>query len=170
MYNNTVNFSIPQNEGASVSKCGPDHSKCLWSGDMWTADAINWVTSQRRGSKPWFLYLAYTSPHAGSVGSVGEDDVPGPRVTSGPYVDESWPAKEINFATTVTDVDTAIGAVVAAVDNSGQENSTIIFFSSDNGAHQEGGHQYQFFNSSGYLNGFKRSIHDGGHRAAFIVR
>eukprot|EP01047_Picozoa_sp_COSAG01_P052615 COSAG01_NODE_5549_length_4191_cov_3.120235_3_plen_117_part_00 len=32
------------------------------------------------------------------------------------------------------------------------------------------GHNYQFFNSSGYLNGFKRSIHDGGHRSAFVVR
>merc|ERR1711974_191098 len=40
----------------------------------------------------------------------------------------------------------------------------------DNGAHQEGDHKYQFFNSSGHLNGYKRSIHDGGHRAPFIVR
>ena len=68
------------------------------------------------------------------------------------------------------EIDAAVGKVVEAVDNSGQGERTVIFFSSDNGAHQEGGHHYQFFNSSGYLNGFKRSIHDGGHRAAFIVR
>lgn len=77
---------------------------------------------------------------------------------------------EKDFAAVVTEVDAAIGRVVEAVVSSGQGGSTVIFFSSDNGAHQEGDHKYQFFNSSGYLNGFKRSIHDGGHRAAFVVR
>jgi len=84
--------------------------------------------------------------------------------------DTQWPLVERHFANTVTLVDTAVGEVVDAVDAAGAKESTVIFFSSDNGAHAEGGHRYQFFNSSGYLNGFKRSIHDGGHRAAFIVR
>lgn len=87
---------------------------------------------------PWFLYLAYTSPHAGAVGNVGEYDVPGPRVGSGLYANETgWPAVEVHFATTITDVDTAIGKVVAAVDASGQAANTVVLFSSDNGAHKE---------------------------------
>ena len=54
--------------------------------------------------QPWFLYLAYTAPHAGSVGSVGEDDVPAPRVDSGPYAAKrgEWPDVEVHFATAVT--------------------------------------------------------------------
>ena len=32
------------------------------------------------------------------------------------------------------------------------------------------GHSWLFFQSSGHLNGFKRSIHDGGTRTPFIAR
>ena len=36
--------------------------------------------------------------------------------------------------------------------------------------HVPEGHNYEFFNSSGPLNGFKRSLHEGGHRSPLIVR
>ena len=86
-----------------------DHAECVWSADLWTLDAVDWITAHKNG--PWFLYLACecssrlglwllptltrpwlrtdTAPHAGSVGSVGENDVPVPRVSSGPYADRS---------------------------------------------------------------------------------
>ena len=167
MFNDTSNLTVPANVGASVESCGPDHEKCAWSADLWTIDAIDWIVANSlEHNRPWFLYLAYTSPHAGSVGSIAENDVPAPRVSSSPYAAEPWPAVEKHFATAVTEIDSAVGRVVTAVENSGQADDTVIFFSSDNGAHQEGGHQYQFFNSSGYLNGFKRSIHDGGKLAS----
>ena len=176
-FNNTDNHTIDRNVGASVETCGPEHANCVWSADLWTADAADWITAQASGKEggpgsPWFLYLAYTAPHAGSVGSVGENDVPAPRVSQGPYAvhNGSWPAVEVHFATAVTEIDAGVGTVLAALETSDQVQSTVVFFSSDNGAHQEGGHHYQFFNSSGSLNGYKRSIHDGGHRAAFIVR
>lgn len=41
---------------------------------------------------------------------------------------------------------------------------------SDNGAHNEGGHSYKFFDSSGPLRGFKRSLYEGGIRTPSIVR
>ena len=96
-------------------------------------DAVDWITAHK--NDPWFLYLAYTAPHAGSVGSVGENDVPVPRVSSGPYADRrgDWPDVEVHFATAVTEIDAAVGKVVDAVDSSGQAKSTVIFFSSDNG-------------------------------------
>lgn len=171
MFNDTANLTVSKNVGASVETCGYEHSKCVWSADLWTTDAVDWVSAAGANKAPWFLYLAYTSPHAGSVGSIAENDVPVPRVSKGPYAHEAnWPKVETHFATAVHEIDAAVGQVVEAVETSGQAKNTIVFFSSDNGAHQEGGHQYQFFNSSGFLNGFKRSIHDGGHRAAFIAR
>jgi len=45
-----------------------------------------------------------------------------------------------------------------------------LYFTSDNGAHNEGGHSYEFFDSSGPLRGFKRSMYDGGIRTPMIVR
>ena len=51
-----------------------------------------------------------------------------------------------------------------------RQSSVSLLASQDNGAHQEGGHRYTFFGSSGPFNGFKRCIHDGGHRAPLLVR
>jgi len=47
---------------------------------------------------------------------------------------------------------------------------TIVFFTSDNGPHQEGNHKVDFFNSNGPLRGSKRSMHEGGIRVPMIVR
>ena len=52
---------------------GVDYVKCAWSADLWTRDAVDWISAQA-AKQPWFLYLAYTSPHAGAVGT------PSPRV------------------------------------------------------------------------------------------
>ena len=48
--------------------------------------------------------------------------------------------------------------------------STVVFFASDNGASNEGNHNYEVFKSSGPLKGYKRSLHEGGHRSPLVVR
>ena len=53
---------------------------------------------------------------------------------------------------------------------SGVDKDTIVFFASDNGAHIEGGHRAQFFNSTGGLRGHKRSLYEGGVRSPTLVR
>jgi arylsulfatase A len=134
MFNDTANLTVPENVGASVAKCGPDHSRCTWSADLWTQDAVDWITASGAATpnRPWFLYQAYTSPHAGSVGSIAENDVPAPRVSTGPYAAMDWPAVEVHFATAVTEIDAAVGRLVDTVDSTGQGKDTIIFFASDN--------------------------------------
>ena len=55
--------------------------------------------------EPWFVYLAFTTPHAGAVGSTAENDVPVPRVSQNKYANESWPSVEKDFASAITIVD-----------------------------------------------------------------
>ena len=43
-------------------------------------------------------------------------------------------------------------------------------FSSDNGAHKEGGHDPAFWNSTGNLRGYKRDMHEGGIRTPMLAR
>ena len=50
------------------------------------------------------------------------------------------------------------------------ERQTIVFFSSDNGPHREGGSDPAFFKSSGPFRGIKRDLYEGGIRVPMIVR
>ncbi len=74
------------------------------------------------------------------------------------------------YASAVTEIDTQFGLIMAALESAQLENSTVVFFASDNGASDEGDHDYAFFESSGALSGYKRSLHEGGHRSPLIVR
>jgi arylsulfatase A-like enzyme len=45
-----------------------------------------------------------------------------------------------------------------------------VIFTSDNGPHKEGGHDPEFFQSSGPLRGTKRDLYEGGVRVPTIAR
>ena len=49
-------------------------------------------------------------------------------------------------------------------------HNCCVYSAHVSGASNEGGHSYEFFSSSGPLNGFKRSLHEGGIRSPLIVR
>lgn len=175
MWRNKSPVTIEKNVNASKAKCGVDRANCSWSGDLWTADAKSFLKDHAAGGayegKPFFLYLSYTAPHAGSIGSDSENGEPVPRISQGPYADKTgeWNG-EVEYASAVTEIDNQVGIVLGALEDMSLAGNTVVFFASDNGASNEGGHSYTFFNSSGPLHGFKRSLHEGGHRSALIVR
>lgn len=70
----------------------------------------------------------------------------------------------------ITRLDGDIGKILALLAELGLEEDTIVFFSSDNGPHAEGGATAEFFKSNGPLHGIKRDLYDGGVRVPTIVR
>ena len=74
------------------------------------------------------------------------------------------------FATMVSILDKQVGEICALLDSLGIADNTIIVFTSDNGPHQEGGADPDFFNSNGELRGYKRDLYEGGIRVPFIVK
>eukprot|EP01084_Bolivina_argentea_P101057 181248_1 len=175
-YVQNISTVIKENVNASEINCGPpDYLKCNWTGDIWTNNVLNYLSQKERNKNPFFLYLAYTTPHSGGVGNNSEYDIPIPRVTQGPYYNEfinnsSWNRIEIDFATAIWDIDIFVGQILNKLKQQNLDNNTIVFFASDNGADNEGGHKYQFFASSGNLSGWKRCLREGGHRTPLIVR
>ena len=81
-----------------------------------------------------------------------------PRVSTGPYwqFNETWPRVALDYATAVFTVDEIVGQVMSTLAAQGLDDNTLVLFASDNGASNEGGQNYEFFASSGYLSGWKR--------------
>ena len=135
--------------------------------DLFTEKALEFV--KRRESRPFFLYLAYTVPHADN--ELGAFQGNGIEVPSDePYSNENWPQVERNFAALITRMDRDIGTLMAALGEGGIDRNTLVVFSSDNGPHREGGHDPDYFSSRGPLRGIKRDLYEGGIRMPFLTR
>ena len=135
--------------------------------DQFTRSATNFIRVNKNYS--FFLYLAYTIPHANNeLGRASGNgmEVPG----DAPYSKEDWPQPEKNKAAMITRMDRDIGGLLMVLKAHKLETNTIIFFTSDNGPHDEGGAKAAFFDSSGPLRGIKRDLYEGGIRVPMIVR
>jgi arylsulfatase A-like enzyme len=66
-------------------------------------------------------------------------------------------------------MDRDVGRVLDRVRELGLAENTIVFFTSDNGPHREGGHDSDFFDSNGPLRGIKRDLYEGGIRVPMIA-
>lgn len=148
----------------NVVKGGVATRRAVYSHDLVTQEALAFI--EKHKARPFFLYLAYTIPHANNEAGKQGMEVP----SDAPYSKEPWPQAQKNHAAMITRMDRDIGKLLDRLRELGLGEDTIIFFSSDNGPHREGGGDPDFFNSSGPLRGFKRSMHDGGIRVPMLVR
>ena len=132
--------------------------------------------------KPFFLFVPTVLPHAELAGpedeyyKMYENSFPekpykgedyGPNATVAGYASVEKP--RATFAAMVTRMDAYVGQIVAKLDELGLRENTIILFTSDNGAHREGGADPDFFNSTAGFKGAKRSLYEGGVRTPLIV-
>ena len=69
----------------------------------------------------------------------------------------------------VTLLDRQVGEIVDRLEELGITENTLVVFTSDNGPHQEGGADPDFFDSNGPLRGYKRDLYEGGIRVPMIA-
>ena len=74
------------------------------------------------------------------------------------------------FAAMVSILDKQVGDICRTLDSLGIADNTIIVFTSDNGPHQEGGADPDFFDGNGELRGYKRDLYEGGIRVPMIIK
>ncbi len=136
--------------------------------DVIHGQAMKWLDEQRPG-QPFFLYYTSTIPHTDN--ELGRDTGNGQTVPEdAPFGAKPWPQVEKNFAAMVLRLDRLVGDLVARLKAKGLYENTLLVFTSDNGAHKEGGHDANFFRSSGKVRGTKRDLTEGGIRVpAFAV-
>jgi len=63
-----------------------------------------------------------------------------------------------------------MGRLMELLRRRGLDDNTLVLFTSDNGPHKEGGHDANYFESSGPLRGTKRDLYDGGIRVPALAR
>ncbi len=118
---------------------------------------ISMLAAGAKAGKPFFLYLALTSPHTPIL--------PG----------KDWQGKSGlgAYGDFVMQTDRAIGEVLEALEASGAAGSTLVIVTSDNGCSPAAGtaalESQGHFASAG-SRGYKSDIWDGGHRIPFLVR
>ena len=146
-------------DGAGVAT-----KKVQYSYDLMAEEALQFVRDQKDG--PFFLYLAITIPHANNEAGNKGMEVP----DLGPYADEDWPEPQKGHAAMITRLDRDMGRLMRELEALGIEKDTVVFFTSDNGPHREGGANPTFSDSNGPLRGIKRDLYEGGIRVPLIAR
>jgi len=135
----------------------------VYSHDLFTEDALDYITAAATDPDPFYLQLSYTIPHR-------RHEVP----ELGPYEEEDWPEVERRYAAMVTRMDTDIGEIVDLVDSLGIGDRTLFVFASDNGPPETTTdgmtHEYDFFGGAGPLRGNKADLYEGGIRVPLIAR
>ncbi len=136
-------------------------------------EAVRFIERQEESGKPFFLYAPLTSPHL-------------PLAPNTEYRGKSAAGEYGDF---VVETDAFLGAVLEALDRTGQADNTLVIFTSDNGGlyhwweaketddlkyykiKSRGAYVKQFgHQGNAHLRGTKADIWEGGHRVPFVAR
>lgn len=129
--------------------------------DLFGAEAVKIIRGHDK-TKPLFLYLAFTAPHT-------PYQAPKPWLDS--YADIADELRRA-YAAQISAMDDAIGKVVAALDESGLRQNTLIVFHSDNGGTRsamfagESAVKGDLPPNNGVFRDGKGTLYEGGTRVA----
>jgi arylsulfatase A-like enzyme len=176
----------------------PGLDKC-YTADLWTAYAKHWIVDYERtnSGKPFFMYLAYDTPHAvqelptqaypaggGLHGGLQWLGTPGHMINTASgeidswvnplYRHADWPDVAQRYATAITRIDSAVGDIQKLLEDLHLDKDTLVVFTSDNGPSIESYVPHEplradFFDSFGPFDGIKRDCWEGGVRMPTLV-
>ncbi len=112
---------------------------------LYTEEAVSFIKA--KSDKPFFLYLAHTMPHK-------------PLNIEEEFVGKSAFDK---YGDIIEQIDWSMGEIRKALEESGNDKNTMIFYSSDNGPAKGTGA------SAGKLRGMKFSTYEGGQRVCSFM-
>lgn len=173
LYRDRKSIRIEANEGGK---------KGAYAQELFTEEAIAYIAKDRKN--PFCAVLSFSSPHA-ELAAPNEfvepyhdvfDETPYTGMSTGSpadkyawYYPESVPRPRATMAGMVTALDAYVGRIVKTLEQKGIADNTLIVFTSDNGPHDEGGGDPDFFKASAPYKGMKRDLFDGGIHVPMIV-
>lgn len=147
--NPTAYPALPLLDGERVidSEVTPEDQNTLT--ERYTARAVDFV--KRSAKSPYFMYIAYSMPHV-------------PLFVSEPFRGRTGAGL---YADVVTEIDASVGRVMDAVKATGNDENTLVIFTSDNGPWLSYGNHA---GSAGYLREGKGTVWEGGVRVPCLMR
>lgn len=128
-----------------------------YAGLLVAGEAIHWLKNVWDKERPFFLYVCFHEPH--------EPIATAPRFQQ-LYRMFPEPARREHHGN-ITQLDFAVGMLLDALRDLGQEDNTFVYFTSDNGPAITAAHPY---GSAGPLRAKKAHLYEGGIRVPGIVR
>jgi len=170
LYRNRDKIALP-NVVTHVGPTGAGYAtkRVVYADDLIFDEGRAFIERNREG--PFLLELSLIAPHANDERAKALGD--GQEVPDyGPYASQDWPDPLKGQAAMITRMDRAVGELMAQLQHLGLDDRTLVFFTGDNGPHNEGGKGFDpdFFNARGGLRGLKRDLTEGGIREPFIAR
>jgi arylsulfatase A-like enzyme len=122
---------------------------------LFTRKSVEYVQSRAGKEQPFFLYVALPAPHT-------------PWVPTDAFKGKSGAGLYGDY---VTEVDDAVGQILAAIEHAGTKDNTLVFFTSDNGPvwYEADVKRFGHRSAAGWR-GMKGDVWEGGHRMPFIAR
>jgi arylsulfatase A len=171
LWHNQEKIMLEGNEGFKTGQYGPN---------LIHEQALKFLENNR--DKHFFMYYPSLIPHAEmfapeeymekyrgkfepETSFEGVDS--GENFRNNPY--GSQPEAHAATVAMINLLDDQVGEIVAKLKELGVYENTLIMFSSDNGPHQEGGANPDYFNSNGIYKGYKRDLYEGGIRVPMIA-
>lgn len=161
-----------QRDGKDVAiEANADGKQGAYAHDLFTQDALRYIGEKR--DRPFFLFLAYTIPHAELL--VPEDSL---KPYAGKWEEKPFkkghygaqPQPRAARAAMITCLDRDVGLLLEKLKSLGLDQNTLVIFTSDNGPAVAGGADPAFFKSTGPLKGLKFGLNEGGIRVPMIAR
>ena len=125
-------------------------------------EAIDWLNSRKSKASPFFQFVCFHEPH---------EPVASPPVLVAGYPDATKKGEALYYAN-VENMDRAVGKLMAALDDLDLDESTLVFFTSDNGPETLNRYKnaWRSHGSPGPLRGMKLHLYEGGIRVPGILR
>jgi arylsulfatase A-like enzyme len=125
--------------------------------ELFTQWAIDYLAERSRKPQPFFLYLAYNAPH---------DPIQPPSewLEKVKQREPGITEQRAKLVALIEQMDDGIGRVLTALKANGQEQNTLVIFTSDNGGFLRAGA------NCGDLRGGKEDLYEGGIRVPMLAR
>lgn len=128
-----------------------------YSAELVAKETMQWLDHQEENSAPFFAFVCFHEPH--------EPIASAPRYTE-LYRDQNNPSLQAHHGN-ITQLDDAVGNILAKLDELKLSESTFVMFTSDNGPAITSWHPH---GSSGPLRAKKGHVYDGGIRVPGMIR